>query len=69
MLLDARRAVVEGWRGAADALLEAGQVALAEGIWAFVGRMPPPLTTDEQMAAEMLRADRNRQPEREPPTR
>jgi hypothetical protein len=69
MLLNTRRAVVEGWRGAANALLEAGQIALAERIWAFVGRMPQPLTTDEQMAAEMLRADRTRQPDREPPTR
>jgi hypothetical protein len=49
-LVETRRAVVAGWHAAAEALLEAGQGALAEKIWGFIGGMQPPLTTDEQLA-------------------
>ena len=45
--------MIAGWRAAADALLEAGQGALAEKIWGFIGGMPPPQTTDEQLATKL----------------
>ena len=62
-LLDTRREVIAGWHAAADALLESGQGALAEKIWRFIGGMPRPLTTDEQLAARL--EERTRQRERE----
>lgn len=65
-LLETRRAVVAGWQAAAEALLDAGQGALAQKIWGFIGGMQPPLTTDEQLthsATERTRA-RERQPDR-----
>lgn len=63
-LLDTRREVIAGWHTAADALLQAGQVAVAEKIWRFIGGMPRPLTTDEQVAAKL--EERTRTREREP---
>ena len=55
--------MIKGWHAVADAFLEAGQGALAEKIWGFIGSMRPPLTTDEQLAAKL--AERTRIPERE----
>ena len=52
-LLETRRDVIAGWHAAADALLDAGQGALAEKIWWFIGGMQRPLTTDEQLAAKL----------------
>ena len=49
-LLETRRAVVNGWYAAADALLESGNHELAAKIWRFVGEMRPPLTADERVA-------------------
>jgi hypothetical protein len=45
-LLETRSEVIAGWHGVADALLAAGQGALAEKIWRFIGGMhrPPPPT-------------------------
>lgn len=60
-LLDTRREVIAGWHAAADALLEAGQGALAEKIWRFIGGMPRPLTTDEQLAAKLEERTRIRE--------
>lgn len=59
-LLDTRREVIAGWHAAADALLESGQGALAEKIWRFIGGMPRPLTTDEQLAASLEERTRAR---------
>jgi hypothetical protein len=59
-LLETRRDVVAGWNAAADALLAAGQVALAERIWGFIGAMHRPLTTDEQLAAKLEERTRSR---------
>ncbi|HJS88970.1 MAG TPA: relaxase/mobilization nuclease domain-containing protein [Steroidobacteraceae bacterium] len=63
-LLDTRREVIAGWHAAADALLEVGQGALAEKIWRFIGGMPRPLTTDEQLAAKLEERTRTREPSR-----
>lgn len=63
-LLDTRREVIAGWHAAADALLDAGQGALAEKIWRFIGGMPRPLTTDEQLAAKLEERTRTRERER-----
>jgi hypothetical protein len=66
-LLETRQAVLAGWHAAAEALLDAGQGALAEKIWGFIGGMQPPLTTDEQLtrsAAERRTRERERQLER-----
>ena len=37
----------------ADALLAAGQGAIAEKIWGFIGGMHRPLTTDEQLVSKL----------------
>jgi hypothetical protein len=63
-LLETRREVVAGWHAAADALLEAGQGDLAQKIWDFIGGMPPPHTTDEQLAAKLKERARTRERER-----
>ncbi|MHB8812088.1 MAG: hypothetical protein ACYDAE_02370 [Steroidobacteraceae bacterium] len=54
-----------GWNGAADALLAAGQVALSEKIWGFIGAMHRPLTTDEQLAGKLEERTRTREWDRE----
>ena len=64
-LLETRREVLAGWHAAADALLEAGQGELAQKIWGFIGRMSPPLTTDEQLAAKLGERSRTRERERQ----
>ena len=64
-LLETRRDVIKGWHAVADAFLEAGQGALAEKIWGFIGGMRPPLTTDEQLAAKLAERPRIRERERE----
>jgi hypothetical protein len=64
-LLDTRRDVIAGWHAAADALLAAGQGALAQKIWEFIGAMHPPLTTDEQLAAKLEERTRTRERERQ----
>jgi len=53
-LLETRRTVVAGWHAAAEALLDAGQGALAQKIWGFIGAMQPPLTTDEQLTRNVV---------------
>lgn len=63
-LLDTRREVIAGWHAAADALLKSGQGALAEKIWRFIGGMPRPLTTDEQLAARLEERTRARERDR-----
>jgi Relaxase/Mobilisation nuclease domain len=64
-LLETRRDVIGGWNAAADALLAAGQLVLAEKIWGFIGAMPRPLTTDEQLAGKLEERTRTRERERE----
>jgi type IV secretory pathway VirD2 relaxase len=64
-LLETRRDVIAGWHAAADALLDAGQGALAEKIWGFIGGMQRPLTTDEQLAAKLEERTRTRERERQ----
>ena len=60
-LLDTRRDVIAGWRAAADGILAAGQGALAQKIWEFIGAMHRPLTTDEQLAAKLEERTRTRE--------
>lgn len=64
-LLETRREVIAGWHAAAGALLDAGQGALAEKIWGFIGGMHRPLTTDEQLAANLEERARIRERERQ----
>jgi hypothetical protein len=64
-LLETRREVIAGWYAAADALLDAGQGALAKKVWGFIGRMHPPLTTDDQLAAKLAERWRTRERERQ----
>ena len=64
-LLETRRDVIAGWNAAADALLAAGQGRLAEKIWRFIGAMPRPLTTDEQIAGKLEERIRTRVRDRE----
>ncbi len=60
-----RRAVTDGWNAVANVLLEAGQGELAEKVWGFMGKMRPPLTTDEQLAARLTERPRTRERERQ----
>ncbi len=57
--------MIAGWHAAADALVDAGQGALAEKIWRFIGGMPRPLTTDEQLAAKTEERTRTRERQRQ----
>jgi len=57
-----REAVVRGWHAVADSLLLRGQGQLAEKDRMFIGRMPPPMTDHERIAAPLLRErDRSRE--------
>ena len=64
-LLETRRAVVAGWQAAAEALLDAGQGALAQKIWGFIDGMQPPLTTNEQLTHSVAKRSRTRERESE----
>ena len=68
-LLATRRDVIAGWNAAADVLLAAGQVALAEKIRDFIGAMHRPLTTDELLAGKLEERTRIRERDREERTR
>jgi hypothetical protein len=57
-IVETRRAVVAGYHGAAEVLLQAGQADLAQKISRFVGRMSPPRTTDEHLVAAVARRSR-----------
>ena len=57
-IVETRRAVVAGYRSAAEALLQAGHANLAQKIWGFVERMSPPRTTDEHLVAAVARRSR-----------
>ena len=65
-LLETRRAVVAGWHAAAESLADAGQGALAQKIWGFIGGMQPPLTTDEQLSRSGFDRPRIREREQQP---
>jgi len=64
-LLETRREVIAGWNAVVDALLEAGHGELAQKIWGFIGGMPPPLTTDEQLPATLVERTRTGERQRE----
>src|SRR5215471_5203939 len=53
-LVGTRQAVVRGWHAVADSLLMSGHGQLAEKIWKFIGRMPPPATDHERIARLLL---------------
>src|SRR2546423_473234 len=48
-LLETRREVVRGWNAVADVLAAQGKAELALSVLRFVGRMPRPLTENEQI--------------------
>ena len=54
-IVETRRAVVAGYHGAAEALLQAGQADLAQKILGFVRGLSPPRTTDEHLVAAIAR--------------
>ena len=64
-LLETRSDVIAGWHAVADALLAAGQGAIAEKIWSFIGGMHRPLTTDEQLVSKLEERTRTRERERQ----
>ena len=64
-LLATRSDVIAGWHAVADALLAAGQVAIAEKIWGFIGGMHRPLTTDEQLVSKLEERTGTRERERQ----
>lgn len=64
-LLETRSDVIVGWHAVADALLGAGQGAIAEKIWGFIGGMHRPLTTDEQLVSKLEERTRTRERERQ----
>ena len=64
-----RQAVVAGWQSTVDALVAAGQGALAGQVQEFVRQMPPPLSTDAQLALQLRQATRARSRAQEPLTR
>jgi len=53
-LLQTRAVVTDGWRTVAEALVAQGNWKLAEQVWKFVSRMPPPLTDNERMAQAVI---------------
>jgi hypothetical protein len=57
-IVETRRAVVAGYHGAAEALMQAGQADLARKILGFVSGMSPPRTTDEHLVAAVARRSR-----------
>jgi hypothetical protein len=68
-LVRTRQQVVAGWQGAVDALIAAGQGALAAQVQEFVRQMPPPLSMDAQLALQLRQATRARARAQEPLTR
>ena len=56
--------MIAAWHAVADALLAAGQGAIAEKIWGFIGGMRRPLTTDEQLASKLEERTGTRERER-----
>lgn len=64
-VLETRSDVIAGWRAVADALLAAGQGAIAEKVRGFIGGMHRPLTTDEQVVSKLEERTRTRERERQ----
>jgi hypothetical protein len=58
-IVETRRAVVAGYHGVAEGLMQAGQTDLAQQILAFVSGMSPPRTTDEHLVAAVARRTRD----------
>lgn len=59
-LLETRREVVQAWTEVTDRLVNQGEVDLVLAVRRFVGRMPPPRTENEQIAAKWREATRER---------
>jgi hypothetical protein len=68
-LVRTRQAVVAGWQGAVDALVAAGQGALAAQVQEFVRQMPRALSTDAQLALQLRQSTQVRARAQEPLTR
>jgi hypothetical protein len=57
-LLDTRKEVERAWRATSDLLISQGQHELAARVRHFVDQMPPPLSDNELVAAELLQRAR-----------
>ena len=69
VLLETRRAVLDGWRGLADLLERDGNVQLAGAVRRFARTMPPPLTEKERIAREPGARPRDHRIREQAPTR
>lgn len=69
VLLETRRAVLDGWRGLADILERTGEPRLAGVVRRFAERMPPPLTEKEVIARRLAANFRNPRMWEQAPTR
>lgn len=68
-LRETRRAILDGWRGLAEALDRDGNPRLAAGVRRFAETMPPPLTEKEMIARQLAPYFRNRSISDPAPTR
>jgi type IV secretory pathway VirD2 relaxase len=68
-LLSTRRTIEHGWRSVSEQLERGGERELASQVRSFLGRMPPPLTEREWLAAELARLPGTRTQESPPRTR
>ena len=69
VLLETRRAVLEGWRGLANVLDREGSPQLAEIARRFAETMPPPLTEKEKIAHQLAAHIRTHRFSEQAPTR
>ena len=61
-LLETRKAVVSNWLKTADILDAQGEVVLAGDVRTFASRLPPVLTDNERLAAQLIRHAEVRRP-------
>jgi hypothetical protein len=59
-LVETRQLIESGWRSLVDNLANVGHQALARDVQLFVGRMPPPQTEKELIAAKLVERTRVR---------
>lgn len=69
VLLETRKAVLDGWRGLADVLDRGGDPHLAGLVRCFAESMPPPLTEKERMARQVEAHILDRRISEQSPTR
>jgi relaxase-like protein len=62
-LIETRRQVERGWRGASDILTAQGHTVIAAHIRSFIAQMSPPRTERELIATELVRRAKTQQPD------